>query len=323
MTKTTWKAGTMIYPLPAVMVTSGTMEKPNVFTAAWTGVINSEPAMTYVSIRPSRYSHELIEQNGEFVINLTTQDLLHAADFCGVKSGRDTDKFAETGMTPMPCKFVKAPQIAQSPVSVECKVTEIKKLGSHDMFIAEILAVDVDDSLLDDAGKLALEKCGLVAFCHGGYYGLGEQIGTFGFSVAKKKSRKQKIHEIKAKRRLEKAAHAAEEAEEEEETFKKRKPAFEHRERRNFEDRRRTDREPRKFDRDDRRYADRKPRKFDRDERAFDNDEKPFKKPFAKKPFGNGKKDFGDRKPFGKTFEGKKPFAGKKPARKPFKPKAQ
>lgn len=310
MTKTTWKAGTMIYPLPAVMVTSGTTEKPNVFTAAWTGVINSEPAMTYVSIRPSRYSHELIEQNGEFVINLTTRDLLHAADFCGVKSGRDTDKFAETGMTPMPCKFVKAPQIAQSPVSVECKVTEIKKLGSHDMFIAEILAVDVDDSLLDDAGKLALEKCGLVAFCHGGYYGLGEQIGTFGFSVAKKKSRKQKIHEIKAKRRLEKAAHAAEEIEEDEEPkpFKKRKPAFERRENNGFEDRRR---------------ADRKPRKFNRDERNFDNDEKPFKKPFAKKPFGNGKKDFGDRKPFGKTFEGKKPFAGKKPARKPFKPKAQ
>lgn len=305
MTKTTWKAGTMIYPLPAVMVTSGTMEKPNVFTAAWTGIINSEPAMTYVSIRPSRYSHELIEQNGEFVINLTTQDLLHAADFCGVKSGRDTDKFAETGLTPMPCKFVKAPQIAQSPVSVECKVTEIKKLGSHDMFMAEILAVNVDDSLLDETGKLALEKCGLVAFCHGGYYGLSGQIGTFGFSVAKKKSRKQKIHEIKAKRRLEKAAHADEEtAEESVKPFKKRKPAFENRE--------------------DRRYANRKPRKFDHDERTFDNDEKPFKKPFAKKPFGAGKKEkgFGDRKPFGKTAESKKRFADKKPARKPFKPKA-
>lgn len=305
MTKTTWKAGTMIYPLPAVMVTSGTMEKPNVFTAAWTGIINSEPAMTYVSIRPSRYSHELIEQNGEFVINLTTQDLLHAADFCGVKSGRDTDKFAETGLTPMPCKFVKAPQIAQSPVSVECKVTEIKKLGSHDMFMAEILAVNVDDSLLDETGKLALEKCGLVAFCHGGYYGLSGQIGTFGFSVAKKKSRKQKIHEIKAKRRLEKAAHAVEEtAEESVKPFKKSKPAFENRE--------------------DRRYANRKPRKFDHDERTFDNDEKPFKKPFAKKPFGAGKKEkgFGDRKPFGKTAESKKRFADKKPARKPFKPKA-
>lgn len=306
MTKTTWKAGTMIYPLPAVMVTSGTMEKPNVFTAAWTGIINSEPAMTYVSIRPSRYSHELIEQNGEFVINLTTQDLLHAADFCGVKSGRDTDKFAETGLTPMPCKFVKAPQIAQSPVSVECKVTEIKKLGSHDMFMAEILAVNVDDSLLDETGKLALEKCGLVAFCHGGYYGLSGQIGTFGFSVAKKKSRKQKIHEIKAKRRLEKAAHVAEETEEEEKVkpFKKRKPAFENRE--------------------DRRYTNRKPRKFDHDERTFDNDEKPFKKPFAKKPFGAGKKEkgFDDRKPFGKTAESKKRFADKKPARKPFKPKA-
>ena len=294
MTKTTWKAGTMIYPLPAVMVTSGTMETPNVFTAAWTGIINSEPAMTYVSIRPSRYSHELIEQNGEFVINLTTQDLLHAADFCGVKSGRDTDKFA---------------------VSVECKVTEIKKLGSHDMFMAEILAVNVDDSLLDETGKLALEKCGLVAFCHGGYYGLSGQIGTFGFSVAKKKSRKQKIHEIKAKRRLGKAAHAVEEtAEESVKPVKKSKPACENREAR----------EPRKFNREDRRYANRKPRKFDHDERTFDNDEKPFKKPFAKKPFGAGKKEkgFGDRKPSGKTAENKKRFADKKPARKPFKPKA-
>ena len=215
----------------------------------------------------------------------------------------------------MPCKFVKPPQIAQSPVSVECKVTEIKKLGSHDMFMAEILAVNVDDSLLDETGKLALEKCGLVAFCHGGYYGLSGQIGTFGFSVAKKKSRKQKIHEIKAKRRLEKAAHVAEEtAEESVKPFKKRKPAFENRE----------DREPRKFNREDRRYANRKPRKFDHDERTFDNDEKPFKKPFAKKPFGAGKKEkgFGDRKPFGKTAESKKRFADKKPARKPFKPKA-
>lgn len=319
MTKIAWKAGTMIYPLPAVMVTSGTMEKPNVFTAAWTGIINSEPAMTYVSIRPTRYSHELIEQNGEFVINLTTRDLLYAADFCGVKSGRDTDKFAETGLTPMPCKFVKAPQIAQSPVSVECKVTEVKKLGSHDMFMAEILGVNVDDSLLDDAGKLALEKSGLVAFCHGGYYGLDGQIGTFGFSVAKKKSRKQKIHEIKAKRRLEKAAHAAEEIEEDEDVkpFKKRKPAFERRdaEHRDFERR-----EPRKFDR--------KPRRFTRDDGDFDGEIKPFKKPFAKKPFDNGKKDSGDRKPFGerkpfrKTFGGKKPFTGAKSARKPFKPKA-
>lgn len=206
MAKITWKAGTMLYPLPAVMVTSGTMEKANIFTAAWTGIVNSEPAMTYVSIRPERFSHALISKNGEFVINLTNEKLLHAADFCGVRSGKDTDKFEQTGLTKAPCAFVKAPQIEESPISLECRVVEVKRLGSHDLFLAEILAVNVDDSLLDETGRLALEKSDLVAFCHGEYRKIGAKLGKFGFSVEKKKSRKQRIREIKTERKARKAA---------------------------------------------------------------------------------------------------------------------
>lgn len=200
MTKTIWKPGTMLYPLPPVMVTCGTLEKPNVLTVAWTGIINSDPAMTYISVRPSRHSHELIKSSKEFVINLTTAKMLKAADFCGVKSGKDIDKFKETGLTVLPCQKVKAPMIEQSPLSLECRVTEIKPLGSHDMFLAEILAVHVDDSLLDDKGRFELEKSGLIAFCHGAYYALGGKLGTFGFSVEKKKTRKQRIAQIKHER---------------------------------------------------------------------------------------------------------------------------
>ena len=200
MTKTVWKPGTMLYPLPPVMVTCGTMEKPNVLTVAWTGIINSDPAMTYISVRPSRYSHELIKNNKEFVINLTTTKLLKAADFCGVKSRKDIDKFKETGLTVLPCQKVKAPMIEQSPLSLECRVTEIKPLGSHDMFLAEIVAVHVEEELLDDKGCFELEKSGLVAFCHGAYYALGGKLGTFGFSVEKKKTRKQRIAQIKHER---------------------------------------------------------------------------------------------------------------------------
>lgn len=200
MTKTVWKPGTMLYPLPPVMVTCGTLEKPNVLTVAWTGIINSDPAMTYISVRPSRHSHELIKSSKEFVINLTTAKMLKAADFCGVKSGKDIDKFKETGLTVLPCQKVKAPMIEQSPLSLECRVTEIKPLGSHDMFLAEILAVHVDDSLLDDKGRFELEKSGLIAFCHGAYYALGGKLGTFGFSVEKRKTRKQRIAQIKHER---------------------------------------------------------------------------------------------------------------------------
>ena len=201
MTKIVWPAGTMLYPLPPVMVTCGTMEKPNVLTVAWTGIINSDPAMTYISVRPSRFSHEIIKNSREFVINLTTAKMLKAADFCGVKSGRDTDKFTETGLTPSAGKKVKAPVIEESPLSLECRVTEIKPLGSHDMFLAEIVAVRVDEELLDANGRFELEKSGLIAFCHGAYYALGGKLGSFGFSVAKKKTRKQKIAQINHERR--------------------------------------------------------------------------------------------------------------------------
>lgn len=200
MTKTDWKPATLLYPLPAVMVTCGTMENPNVLTVAWTGIINSDPAMTYISVRPSRFSHALIAENKEFVINMTSQKMLKAADFCGVKSGKDIDKFKETGLTLLPCQNVKAPMIKESPLSLECRVTEVKTLGTHDMFLAEIVAVHAEEALLDENGRFDLEKSGLVAFCHGAYYALGNKLGTFGFSVAKKKTRKKRIAEIKHER---------------------------------------------------------------------------------------------------------------------------
>ncbi len=185
MAKITWKPGTMEYPLPPVMVSCGTMEKPNIMTAAWTGIISSEPAMTYVSIRPSRYSHELIKESGEFVINLTTLPLVTAADFCGVKSGRDVNKFKEMKLTAGKCSQVSAPQIMESPVSIECKVKNITNYGSHDMFLAEIVTVNVDDQYIDENGKLWLEKAGLIAYSHNYYYTLGRNVGFFGFSVCR------------------------------------------------------------------------------------------------------------------------------------------
>ncbi len=186
MTKITWKPGTMLAPVPPALISCGTVEKPNVMTAAWTGIIASEPAMTYVSIRPSRYSHELIKESGEFVINLTNLPLVKAADWCGVKSGRDFDKFKEMNLTAEACSEIKAPQIAESPVSLECKVKEVTRYGTHDMFLAEIVAVNVDDKYIDEEGKLWLEKAGLVAYVHGYYYTLGRNLGKFGFSVEKK-----------------------------------------------------------------------------------------------------------------------------------------
>lgn len=203
MSKKVWKAGTMLYPAPPVMVTCGTSEKPNVFTVAWTGIVNSEPPMTYVSVRPERYSYGLIKETGEFVINLTTANLVKTADFCGVKSGREVDKFAETGLTAEAASAVSAPLLSESPLCLECRVKEVKPLGSHDMFLAEIVAVDVDEELLDESGRLRLEKAHLAAFCHGRYYTVGAELGTFGFSVVKKKTRKRRIAEIKEKRKEE------------------------------------------------------------------------------------------------------------------------
>lgn len=185
MSKLKWKAGTMIYPLPAVMVSCGDFNNANIITVAWTGTICTNPAMTYISIRPERYSYDIIKNTGEFVINLTTKKLARKTDFAGVKSGRDIDKFETLKLTKEKANEVGAPLIKESPVNIECEVVEIKELGSHHMFIAKVLCVDVDEKYLDKTGKLDLEKCGLIAYSHGQYYGLGENIGKFGFSVKK------------------------------------------------------------------------------------------------------------------------------------------
>lgn len=186
MSKVVWKPGTLLSPLPAVMVSCGTMEKPNIITIAWTGIVNSDPAMTYISVRKERFSHSLIQQSGEFVINLTTAALIRATDLCGVKSGRDTDKFSLAKLTPEPASMLSCPMIAQSPLSLECRVTQVLPLGSHDMFLAKIEAVDVDESLLDEKGKLHLSRCGLLSYSHGEYFTQGRRLGSFGCSVRKK-----------------------------------------------------------------------------------------------------------------------------------------
>ncbi len=193
MSKQHWKPGNMLYPVPAVMVTcQRPSEKPNIITAAWTGTVCSDPAMVYISLQKKRYSYEIIRQTGEFVINLTTKSLAKAADYCGVRSGRDVDKFADTGLTPCSSKTVSCPGIEQSPVNIECRVTEIKILGSHDLFLAEVESVAVDESLLDEKGSLHLERCGLIAYSHGGYFETGKLIGTFGYSVKKKQAGKRR-----------------------------------------------------------------------------------------------------------------------------------
>lgn len=185
MAKLHWKAGTILAPLPPALISSGKMEKPNVMTAAWTGIIASDPAMTYVSIRPTRHTHKIISETKEFVINLPTLALAEITDWCGVKTGASVDKFKETGLTAEACEHIAAPAIAQSPVSIECKVVEIKKYGTHDMFIAEILGVNVDEEFVDEDGKLHLDKMGILGYMHGFYYTMGRQLGKFGYSVEK------------------------------------------------------------------------------------------------------------------------------------------
>lgn len=185
MSKQVWKPGTMIYPLPAVMISCGDMDKANIITVAWTGTICTDPAMTYVSIRPERYSYDLIKTTGEFVINLTTKELAYATDWAGVKSGKDFDKFKELNLTKEKAAQVKCPLIKECPISIECKVKEIKELGSHHMFIAEVVAVDADEKYMDETGRFCLEKANLIAYSHGQYYELGENLGRFGFSVKK------------------------------------------------------------------------------------------------------------------------------------------
>ena len=192
MSKVTWKSGTFIYPLPAVMVSCGTKEESNIITVAWTGIINTDPAMCYISVRPTRHSYEMIKKTGEFVINLTTKDLAYATDWCGVKTGAKVDKFKEMKLTKEKANFVNCPMIKESPVSVECKVKEIRELGSHHMFVAEILGINADEKYINENGAFDISKCDLIAYSNGNYYSLGKKIGRFGFSVQKKKKTAKK-----------------------------------------------------------------------------------------------------------------------------------
>ncbi len=188
MGKVDFKPGNMLYPLPVVMVTvADDNGKSNIITLAWAGTINSDPAMVSISVRPSRYSYDLLMKKKEFCINLTTKDLAFATDYCGVKSGRDTDKWKDTGLTPVPCSAIKADMIAESPVNIECKVTKFEELGSHTVFFGEVVAVHADDRYMDENGKFTFEDSDPITYSHGKYYTLGEYVGKFGYSVQKKK----------------------------------------------------------------------------------------------------------------------------------------
>ncbi|MBR6968454.1 MAG: flavin reductase family protein, partial [Ruminococcus sp.] len=186
-TKEVWKGSVLTAPLPPVLVSCGTADKPNVLTAAWTGILCTQPPVTYISLRPERYSHGIISESRDFVINLPTAELVRAVDLCGVKSGRDTDKLALTGLTVAGSSQVSAPLIVQSPVNLECRVREIIHLGTHDVFTADIVAVNAARELLDEKGRLSLEKADLLAYAHGEYYALGKRLGSFGYSVRKKR----------------------------------------------------------------------------------------------------------------------------------------
>ncbi len=197
MTKISWKPGTMLSPVPPVMVTCGTMEKPNVLTVAWTGIVNTEPPMTYISVRPSRFSHNIIKTSGEFVINVSSLELAKACDYCGVTSGRKTDKIKDMKLELEACQKVKAPMLKKAPISLECIVKSVQSFGTHDMFLAEIVNVSIDDKYLEKDGRFALEKAGLLAYAHGRYYTLGRDLGAFGFSVDKTKENKTKPRKSK------------------------------------------------------------------------------------------------------------------------------
>lgn len=193
MAKQTWKAGNMLYPLPVVMVSAADGEgNDDIITVAWVGTVCTNPPMVSISVRPERYSYHMIRESGEFVINLSTEKLAKIVDYCGVRSGRDVDKFKETGLTREKAEFVKAPMIQESPVSIECKVNQVLELGSHHMFVADVLAVHVDEQYMDENQKFHLEASNPLIYSHGEYSGIGEKVGTFGYSVRKKKNNKKK-----------------------------------------------------------------------------------------------------------------------------------
>lgn len=189
MPKKEWKPGNFIYPIPAVLISCGNMEQSNIFTVAWTGIINTNPPMCYISVRPERFSYNIIKNTGEFVINLTNRELAYATDWCGVRSGAEYDKFKEMNLHKQKANFVQCPMIEESPVSVECKVKEIRELGSHHMFIADVLAINADNKYIDEKGAFDISKCDLISYLNGHYYETGKQIGRFGFSVQKKKKK--------------------------------------------------------------------------------------------------------------------------------------
>lgn len=187
MAKIKWRGGALLAPAPAALVTCGDMEHSNVLTVAWTGIINTVPPKTYISVRPGRYSYAMIKERGEFVINLTSADMIKAVDGCGMLTGAKVDKFKKYGLEKQEASEVACPLVGQSPLSLECRVTDVIELGSHHMFLADVVAVDVEESLIDQNGKLRMDKANLAAFAHGEYFALGKKIGEFGFSVRKKK----------------------------------------------------------------------------------------------------------------------------------------
>ena len=195
MAKETWKAGNMLYPLPAVMVSVSDGEgNDNIITVAWAGTVCTNPPMVSISVRPSRFSYDMIRKTGEFVINLTTEKLAYATDYCGVRSGRDVDKFKEMRLTKEKAEFIKAPMIAESPVSIECRVKQVLELGSHHMFLAEVVAVHADEKYMDKTGRFDLSRAQPLVYSHGGYYAVGEKLGTFGYSIKKHRKAAGKRH---------------------------------------------------------------------------------------------------------------------------------
>lgn len=192
MSRQVWKGSTLLNPEPPVLVSCGPLDKPNLITVGWCGTICTQPSMLSISVRPERYSYDLIKDSGEFVVNLPTEPLTRAVDWCGVKSGRDVDKFAAMNLHAAPAAKVGTVLLEESPLNLECKVTQRIPLGSHDLFLAEVVAVDVDESLLDEKGKLCLDKANLIVYSHGEYLALGKKLGTFGYSVRKKKPAKRK-----------------------------------------------------------------------------------------------------------------------------------
>ena len=191
MARKHFSGGALTAPVPPVLVSVGDEESANIITIGWTGIVNTHPAMTYISVRPSRHSYNIIKESGEFVINLVSADLVKKADYCGIYTGKKVDKFAKCNFTKQEAKEVKCPVIAESPMALECKVKDVIPLGTHDMFLAEIVAVDVDESLIDKDGKLCLDRVKLTAYAHGEYFEMGKKIGKFGFSTAKPKKKKK------------------------------------------------------------------------------------------------------------------------------------